>query len=130
MFFDFVDLGFEDILKKVKDDLNNESYSNLIFKDYKRKIYYHRTAWPDELFLRLDIVEFTKDGSELMENWQELSIKEILNKIECDKILPGFALLFCKNIDGKLIEDHEIFCPYRLSPDDMFLNDWCYYIVK
>lgn len=141
MFANLVDLEFNEVLKFVKNEIRSEKYLNMIFKDYKYIHYFKRNDdWPPSYFIRLDISNkidqiYNNDKSiDLDEEYQNLTIKDILEKVDNDEITFCFKLISCNldNIkeDNKIIEDHEIGVHYLISNEDIFAEDWCLYVNK
>lgn len=141
MFANLVDLEFNELIKFVKNEIRSEKYSNMVFNEYKYIHYFKRSnEWPPSYFIRLDISNTLdkayndKSIFDLDEEYQNLSIKNILEKIDNNEITLCFKLISC-NIDSiekdnKIVEDHEVGVHYLLSNEDIFAEDWCLYINK
>ena len=144
MFADLIDIGFDEVLKMIKEhftyieEMEDDEYSDLYerlmktpFKDYKRFAYYKRSSWPDNIFLRPDILINTDSGTiNVPEEYEDLSAKEIIDKLEDGEIKLTLYLIYC-NIDDDIInEDHIILVHHVTSPDDLLAEDWCVYVTE
>jgi hypothetical protein len=138
MFADLVDIGFEEILKFTKEsmtyypEMEDDEYADLYIKmtnipfiDYKKKTYFHRNSYPDNVFLRADIS--TEDFNDVPDSIQNLPAKDIMEKIENGEYRLILKLLYCNIEDDKIIEDHEIAVNHVVNGDDLFAEDWSVY---
>lgn len=144
MFANLVDIGFDEVLKMIKDhfvyieDIESNEYLDLYerlmktsFKDYKKFAYYKRSSWPDNVFLRPDIlINSDTEIVHVPKEYEELSAKEIIDKLEDGEIKLTLYLIYC-NIDNNIInEDHKILVHHITSIDDLLAEDWCVYVTE
>ena len=149
MFANVVDIGFDDVLKMLKEsvmycpEMEDDKYSDLYkslmdtsLDDYKRKMYFSRKEWPDCVYVRLDIARSENniyenkdddvDIDDVSELYKDLSIKEVIEKVENDEISFCLKHIFCNIVEDKLIEDHVIMI-FHPTYSDLFTDDWCCY---
>ncbi len=142
MFADLVDIGFDEVLKTIKEsvqyhpEMEDSEYSDLYinlmktpFKKYKCKTYYRRASWPETVFIRLDIIS-NDFKSDVPDDYQDLSIKEIIEKLDNDEIKLCIKLVYCNIENDKPIEDHIIAVNHVVNNIDILAEDWCCYCFE
>lgn len=140
MFADLVDLGFDEVLKLVKesteyypemeDDEYSDLYMNLMstsFRDYKRRMYFKRSTWPYYM-IRLEVTDTSFNA--VPDEIQDLSIKEIIEKVNNGELIFGFALVSTKVYDTHLDELDTVLIYHHLNLVDIFAEDWCCYNIE